>query len=262
MRLEELINSKKDLLNQTDLSIWKYIFNHRKQAGQMSIHDLAKASCVSSATLVRFAQKLGFRGFSELKASINFERPINSEYKSDVINNLKDFYGKTIDNLINRDYDSASKLIYNARRILAFPSGFVQSNVVQEMKRIFLEDNVFIYEIIGSGELSNILDSLTPEDLFICVSLSGESPIVKEFAQRLKLKGVPTISITRLSDNTLASLSTVNLYITPARFQISGDDENGVHFLTLIPFFMLVEILYLKYRIYAEQQNTELEELN
>ena len=259
MRLEERVNANRDLLTPTDMGIWKLIFNHRKAAGKMSVQEMARAAVVSSATLVRFAQKLGFRGFSELRAAINFEEPLHVDYKSNIFDNLKNFYADTAENLINRDYDRASKLIYNARHILAFPSGYVQSNVVQEMKRIFLEDKVYIHEIIGCGELTNIIDSLTTEDLFICVSLSGESPIVKDFAQRLKLKGVPTISITRLSDNTLASLSTVNLYVSPARFQISGDENDGVYFLTLIPFFMLVEIMYLKYRIYAEKQNNNVE---
>ena len=255
MKLEELINKHKDSLNQTDLSIWKYIFNHRKSAAHKSVHEFAKDCAVSSATLVRFAKKLGFRGYSELRAVINFEKPLPVDYNNDVIENLKAFYGKTVDNLINRDYDNASRLIYNAKRIFAFPSGYVQSNVVQEMKRIFLEHKVFIYEIINCGELDSVIDSLTSEDLFILVSLSGESPVVKDFANRLKLKGVPTISITRLSDNTLASLSTVNLYISSARFQISKDNE--MVYLTLIPFFMLVEILYIKYRIYVEHQEDQ-----
>ena len=250
MNLDELVNKHRESLNNTDMCIWRLIANHRKQAGKMSVHELAKACAVSSATLVRFAKKLGFSGFGELKAAINFEKPLPSDYKDDVIKSLKNFYDKTVENLTNRDYEGAIKLLYNARRIFAFSSGYVQSNVVQEMKRIFLEHEVFIYQIIGPGELDSVIDALTDDDLFIFVSLSGESPVVVEFARRLKIKGVPSISITRLSENTLASLSTVNLYISPASFQISDD----VQYKTLMPFFMIVEILYLKYRIFLEQQ--------
>ena len=39
----------------------------------ISIHDLAKKCCVSSTTVVRFAQKLGFDGFSDLKSLIKRE---------------------------------------------------------------------------------------------------------------------------------------------------------------------------------------------
>ncbi len=249
MQLEELVNNHRDILNHTDMCIWRLIANHRKQVANMSVHEFSRACAVSSATLVRFAQKLGFRGFGELKAAINFERPLPPDYKNDIIKNLKNFYDRTVESLTNRDYESAIHLIYNARRIFAFSSGYVQSNVVQEMKRIFLENKVFICQIIGTGELDSVIDSLTEDDVFIFVSLSGESPVVVEFARRLKIKNIPTISITRLSENTLASLSTVNLYISPASFQISDD----VQYKTLMPFFILIEILYLKYRIYLEQ---------
>ena len=114
-----------------------------------------------------------------------------------------------------------------------------------------------VYQIVGIGELDSIIDSLTEDDLFIFVSLSGESPVVLKFAERLKIKGVPSISITQLSDNTLASLSTANLYISPARFQIYGENDDGAQFFTLIPFFILIEIWYLKYRIYAEEEKNK-----
>lgn len=259
MRLEELVNSNRENLNQTDMAIWKFIFNNRKKSAQMSVHELAKNCAVSSATLVRFAQKLGFRGFGELKAAIRFEKSLILDKKKNALENIKNFYAQTVENLLNRDYENANKLLYNADRIFAFASGYVQSNVVQEMKRIFLEHHIFIYQIIGIGELDSVIDTLTEDDVFIFVSLSGESPVVVEFAQRLKIKGVPSISITQLCDNTLASLSTVNLYISPARFQIYGEgDDDGAQFFTLIPFFILVEIWYLKYRIFVSQQEEKI----
>ena len=55
------------------------------------------------------------------------------------------------------------------------------------------------------------------------------------------------ISITKLHDNTLASLSTVNLYISPAEFQLY-DAEDGKHisFKSMMPYFMLIEVWYVK----------------
>ncbi|MBR3050969.1 MAG: MurR/RpiR family transcriptional regulator, partial [Selenomonadaceae bacterium] len=61
---------------------------------------------------------------------------------------------------------------------------------------------------------------------------------------------------TRLSANTLASLSTVNLYILPASFA-NINDAGNTPFLNLMPFFLLVEFLYLNCRIYIEQQEKE-----
>ena len=253
MQLEELVNANKDSLNPTDMLIWKYIFNNRKNVAQMSVHEMSKQCAVSDATIVRFAKKLGLRGFGELKAAIMFEKPQPADYKGNIIKDMKEFHNKTFDYLTNLDYGNAVRLICNARNIFTFASGYVQSNVVQEMKRLFLGNKILVFEIFNLGELESIMDSLTKDDLFIFVSLSGESPVVVEFARRLQIKGVPSISITRLSVHTLASLSTVNPYILPASFTIINDNRN-LQFLNFMPFFMLVEFLYLNCRFYFEDK--------
>ena len=73
-----------------------------------------------------------------------------------------------------------------------------------------------------------------------------------DFARQLQIRELPLISITKLHDNTLASLSTVNLYVSPARFQIYDNDDEHTAFQSMMPYFMLVEIWYVKYRIYCE----------
>ena len=226
MRLEEIINQHMKELNDTNMVIWKYILQHRSESRHISIHELARSCCVSSTTVVRFAQKLGFDGFGELKAVMKMEEPDQAVYQTDVMQDLGVFYEQTWDKLIKRNFDSASRLVHEANRVFAFASGYVQSNVVQELKRLFFYDNVLIYEISGRAEFYSILEMLTPDDLFVFVSLSGESPTVTEFGSELRLRDIPFISITKLHDNTLASLSTVNLYVSPATFRLyEGSDE-------------------------------------
>ena len=114
-----------------------------------------------------------------------------------------------------------------------------------------------IYEISGRAEFYSILEMLTPDDLFVFVSLSGESPTVTEFGSELRLCDIPFISITKLHDNTLASLSTVNLYVSPATFRLyEGSDERPA-FQSMMPYFLLVETWYVKYRLYVQRQENE-----
>ena len=257
MRLEEIINQHRKSLNDTDMVIWKYILQHRSESRHISIHELARACCVSSTTVVRFAQKLGFDGFGELKAVMKMEEPDQAVYQTDVLQDLGVFYEQTWDKLIKRNFDSASRLVHEANRVFAFASGYVQSNVVQELKRLFFYDNVLIYEISGRAEFYSILEMLTPDDLFVFVSLSGESPTVTEFGSELRLRDIPFISITKLHDNTLASLSTVNLYVSPATFRLyEGSDERPA-FQSMMPYFLLVETWYVKYRLYVQRQENE-----
>ena len=257
MRLEEIINQHRKSLNDTDMVIWKYILQHRSESRHISIHELARSCCVSSTTVVRFAQKLGFDGFGELKAVMKMEEPDQAVYQTDVLQDLGVFYEQTWNKLIKRNFDSASQLVHEANRVFAFASGYVQSNVVQELKRLFFYDNVLIYEISGRAEFYSILEMLTPDDLFVFVSLSGESPTVTEFGSELRLRDIPFISITKLHDNTLASLSTVNLYVSPATFRLyEGSDERPA-FQSMMPYFLLVETWYVKYRLYVQRQENE-----
>ena len=254
MRLEEIINKQRQKLNATDMLIYKYIVQHRVAARHISIHELAKSCAVSSTTIVRFAQKLGFDGFGDLKAVLKMEDEAQADYKADVLEDLQHFYAQTASKVFKRNFDSASRLIHEANRVFIFASGYVQSNVAQELKRLFFYDNVLIYEISGREEFTSIARNLTTDDLFIFVSLSGETPLVVDFARQLQLLDVPFISITKLHDNTLASLSTVNLYVSPARFHLYDADDEHTAFQSMMPYFMLVEVWYVKYRMYLQRK--------
>ena len=254
MRLDEIINTHRQSLNDTDMVIWKYILQHREVARHISIHELAKACCVSSTTIVRFAQKLGLDGFGELKAILKMEEQETPRYSSNVLEDLSDFYLKTGEKIFKRNFDSASRLVHEANRVFTYASGYVQANVLQELKRLFFYDNVFLYDIPAREEFYSVLETLTKDDLFIIVSLSGETPAVVEFARELQLRDIPLISITKLHDNTLASLSTVNLYISPAEFQLyDAADGKHISFKSMMPYFMLIEVWYVKYRMYVHR---------
>ena len=79
-----------------------------EMARHISIHELAKSCCVSSTTIVRFAQKLGLDGFGELKAILKMEEQETPHYNSNVLEDLSDFYLKTGEKIFKRNFDSAS----------------------------------------------------------------------------------------------------------------------------------------------------------
>ena len=97
MRLEEIVNNHLTALNETDMVVWRYIVQHREAAKKISIHELARVCNVSSTTIVRFAQKLGFDGFGELKAVMKMEESAPAVYNEDVLRDLKMFYAQTAD---------------------------------------------------------------------------------------------------------------------------------------------------------------------
>ena len=256
MRLTERINAHLRDLSDADKCIWRWIDSNRTAASRISIHELARACAVSSASVVRFAQKLGFDGFGELKAVMRMEAAEMVSPRRDVTATLGSFYDQTWRTLMRRDYTSASRLIREAHHIFAYASGYVQSNVMQEMKRLFVYDNILIYEIAGREEFYSVYQTAGPDDLFIFISLSGESERVVEFADQLHLKGVPILSITEMRHNTLAAQSTENLYVMPAEIGLA-ENEQRLQFKSMLAYFLLLEIWYVHYRLYVQEQEMD-----
>ena len=252
MQLTERINAHMRNLSDTDRCIWRHIEGNRTAVSRASIHELARACAVSSASIVRFAQKLGFDGFGEMKAFMRMEGTSRSLPKRDVITALGSFYDQTWRELMRRDYTGASRLIREAHRVFAYASGYVQTNVMQEMKRLFVYDNILIYEVAGREEFYSVYQTAGKDDLFIFVSLSGESERVVEFTDQLNLKGVPILSITEMRHNTLASRSTENLYVMPAEFALP-ENEARLQFKSMLAYFLLLEIWYVHYRLYVQE---------
>ena len=252
MQLTERINAHLRELSDTDRCIWRHIEENRTAVSRASIHELARACAVSSASIVRFAQKLGFDGFGEMKAFMRMEGASRSLPKRDVITALGSFYDQTWRELMRRDYTGASRLIHEAHRVFAYASGYVQTNVMQEMKRLFVYDNILIYEVAGREEFYSVYQTAGKDDLFIFISLSGESERVVEFADQLSLKGVPILSITEMRHNTLASRSTENLYVMPAEFALP-ENEARLQFKSMLAYFLLLEIWYVHYRLYVQE---------
>jgi len=67
VNLEELINKNYEYLSDTDFTIAKYVLANKDKIGNMGINQLAKNSLASKSSVLRFAQKLGFGGYSEFK---------------------------------------------------------------------------------------------------------------------------------------------------------------------------------------------------
>lgn len=251
MTLEELVNSKLDKLNPTDLIVWRYIYAHKKECCYISIYDIADNCNVSRTTVLRFAKKLGLDGFSDLKMMLKMEISQAREKPSmDIAGNNSKFMQKCREEIAKQDFTRLNKLLHNAKRIFVYASGHVQKNVASEISRLFVNCNVLVYEIKGPDEIGIILKNITENDLFIIISLSGESKKVVDVAQKLYLQKIPIISLTKLKSNTLATLSTENIYVTPIDLPATVDFE----YKSMLGFFLAVEMWFVSYSQYCAEQ--------
>ncbi len=249
MRLEDLVNEKYEHLNENDLLIWQYIQNHKKECCEIPIEELAAKCCVSRTTISRFTQKLSFEGFREFKLHLKMECEADKVQKALVLDDVCDNYIKCIQSAKETDMKEMCEHIYQAKRLFVFGTGEVQRSAAQMISRMFVNAERFFVTLAGANELTMAMEDLGKEDLMILISLSGENPLAIEAARKLKGKGTYIISITELSNNTVARLSDKSLYITTSRLMKIG----SVTFETGSSYFNVAELLCVKYLMYLEQ---------
>lgn len=249
MYLEELVNNNYDRLNENDLYIWKYICSHKRECCKMSIDELAKECNISRTTISRFTQKLSLEGFSEFKIRLKWECDERDNCEDSTVDDIYENYHKTIEDMREKDILEICRMIYRSKNLFVYGTGTVQAAVADELKRHFIRGNKFFITLRGECEMDMILNIATEEDLIVIISLSGETKLAVEFAKKIKAKNIPSISITKLSDNQIAKLSNQNLYITTECMKIKEE----ITFESTSQYFILIEMLFLKYIMYLKQ---------
>ena len=250
MRLDTLVNKYYGQLNDNDLYIWNYISNHKKECERMTIDQLAYKCNVSRTTILRFAQKLSLKGYGELKVYLK----LDNEKSTENTNNL-DFicnsYYEVIKKMREKDCTEIFNSIDSAKRLYVYGIGMVQSSIKKEIKRTFLSGNKIFYDIGNYVEARNVTGIVSPGDLCIIISVSGDNQSLLEIAKELKMKDVKLISITKLKENSLARLSDFNLYIDTATI---NDFSSNSDYESVTAYFILIEILFIKYMEYKNQK--------
>lgn len=254
MRLAELVNQHYDELNENDFLIWRYIQAHKKQCCDISIDELAGICAISRATISRFTQKLSFQGFREFKIRLQMEVEAEQVQNEVLLDEVCSNYMKVIQNIQDTDMSELCAHIYKAKRLFVFGTGEVQNAAAQMIKRMFMNANRFFVTLSGKSELTMAIENISEEDLMIIISLSGETQLAVDAARRLSTKGTYLISITQLSNNTVARLSDKSLYISTNQLLSIGDASLE----TCSSYFNVAELLCVKYLMYIKNQSAEM----
>ncbi|MBT9776433.1 SIS domain-containing protein [Clostridium sp. MCC353] len=250
MRFEELMNRYYQTFSENEKYVCRYIVEHKKDCCKKSIDEFAKECHVSKTMLVRFAKKLSLPGFGELKAMIRLETEEQMAVQDRLLEDVTGSYHKMIDDFYKRDLTGLFEKIRAAGRILIYGSGSAQSHVASEFKRIFLPANKPMFHIYGHDMVTALCKSAKHDDLVVIISLTGEEKSILALAEYLRLKQIPSVSITRMQNNSLAYLCGENLYIHSIRIPM----EYGIDYEIVTPYFILIELLFLRYQIFINER--------
>lgn len=249
MRLDERYNKAYPDLNENDKYIWNYLNTHREECTLLSINDFASNCNVSRTTILRFSKKLGYSGYAEMKMMIKQELENKEVRKTTAMHTIVGLYNDVIKSTVRFDGTEIFKLFQKSKNLYVYSTGSVQRAVAEEFKRIFLSAGILFYEINGKVECESLLPKLTPDDCVVMISYSGESKHAIKLAKQLRIRNIPTIAVTASRENNLSRLVTHALYVSSARID---SEKFNMDYASLTGFFILVEMLFMKYLDYTE----------
>ena len=157
MRFEEVANAHYKNLNENDRYILRRICADKEACRNLPIQGLADHCNVSRTTILRFAQKLGFEGYSAMKAFLAFEaQEIPQEETRDMTACLYADMEALREQVAPERTAPVCRLMAAASRIFVYGTGATQKEIAKEMQRMFMSLHKYLNLIDGEAELQNL----------------------------------------------------------------------------------------------------------
>ncbi|MCP8967753.1 MurR/RpiR family transcriptional regulator [Ectobacillus ponti] len=195
--------------NELETSIYSYICQNGDKVAYMRIRELADATHVSTATILRFCKKLHCDGFSEFKVKLKMHLGEGEKEKiRSARHSVMEFFERTLQGGIEEKIDEAASLIAEADSVLFI--GIGSSGILAEYgARYFSSLGKFSAYI---KDFSFPLHAkLRDNSVTIALSVSGENPFTVTHLHQLKQEGSKIISITNDKLCTVAKISDIHI---------------------------------------------------
>lgn len=211
-------------LSDTEKRIADYILQNRTSIVDIAIQKLAQETQTSAATIIRFCQALGFKGYTELKFYIEKEllsplgeaEEINEEDSIKVLKQkIFNFNKKVIDDTLmildDNELEKSINAIANAKRIVLYGeggSGSIAITALHLFLQIGLPCNTFTEPFAQVMSAS----TLKKGDVAIGIIHSGRSINTIDAVSVAKERGATTICITGYANSPITKYSDIMLY--------------------------------------------------
>lgn len=243
-----------DTFFETEKKIGNFIIHHPKEIVDMTVGELAKECQVSEASVSRFCKKIDMNGFHHLKISIAKEMVSQSEDDElsnhisvdDLEQSLKNILAnkvaeltQTVSMMNSENLQDILKRINNAQNVLFAAVG---NTVPVAMDGAYKLNQIGISAVSTPVWETQLAYSytLSPDDVVIAISNSGESTGVINILEAAKQKKATTISITNSEKSTIAKTS--DYHITTATREKLFLDE---YRFSRVSATMVIEVFYL-----------------
>lgn len=206
MSYEHLIRENRQSLSKSFSRLADYLLDHYVQAALMTATELAHQVDVDAATVVRFAQRLGYSGFPELQDEIKTKvkdellvKPKEAQEK-DSFTGLVDSTMQRMNQALEQvrklmDVDALQKIvgmIGTARRIIIISDGLGQVAAYNLLN--LLEPGGFLVGVVqpGVADLARTISTASEQDMVLAVDVAGATPYIARALAEASAQGVST----------------------------------------------------------------------
>ncbi|MFK4149268.1 MurR/RpiR family transcriptional regulator [Streptomyces sp. NPDC004065] len=259
-----LITSKMPYFPAALRQIGEYLLAHPQQAQSMTISQLASRCQVAESTVSRFARELGMDSFHSLRlglAEATFASRSTGEDRDEEFVYEGILRGDTAPAIVG-------KIERSSRQALTQTAERVSSDAISQAVDLLNDAASVVFCCMGSSSIAAeegvmrftragkkcllyrdqslqvmLATILTPQDVLICISDSGQTASVVDAVRLARRTGAASIGITSAQDSPVAKLSDIALFTS----NISGTGLYGESVTSKWGQLLLIDILYATY---------------
>lgn len=221
------IDHMRSELTPSENQISDFIIDQIHTAKSLTSVELAKAIGVSQSAIVKYCQKLGYKGYSDFKMAMNeaaTKRPKGKmvhdqitleDSPEDIVTkigyNSKNAIDATMEINQPETLKLASEWLSDATKIVILGIGASALVAMDFTHKLLKIDKHVIFDLSSHVQLAAVA-TLKPGDVVFAVSYTGESKEILVAAEQAKRKGAKIISLSKYSKNSLTDLSEISLY--------------------------------------------------
>ena len=223
-----IIRSARDEMSANEKKLADFILENPSLIRDYSSQQIAGSVGVSQSSVIKFSQKMGYRGFTDLKLAIH-ESVVKQESNVSVLNGRRASRGASA-SLKSRLFQAKSDAMSGATDLNDDDSLRLAARAVEAASHVQLagsgstisvaRDSALKLMSIGKPVVAEAdadvqrlaATTLTRGDCLILISASGQSAHLRQLAKLAKKAGASIISVTNQSANPLATLADIRLY--------------------------------------------------
>lgn len=214
MSLSRLVNNFNSL-TEVEQKIAESIIATPEIYINRSATDVADELFVSKTSIINFAQKMGFQGYSELRyyiqASIEDDNYQHLSTFEEINTHLSREVEKTFELIREQDLITFIDQLKDAKTIYILARGITKQFATAFALQLRMLDIIAIF-VDDYNLIKTLPNTLKEEDTCIILSLSGSTDILVEFTNRAMARNSTIMSITSFGNNPINQMSDYSLH--------------------------------------------------